>query len=88
MKKALIISDDKPGHVNQSLALARMMRWEVEITPVRFKNRVNKPKSYGMDACALYSPSLLEPIVMPSERPDIIISAGSQTYYANKYLSR
>ena len=56
MKKALIISDDKPGHVNQSLALARMMRWEVEIIRVRFKSRVNKTLSYGMDACALYIP--------------------------------
>jgi mitochondrial fission protein ELM1 len=88
MKKALILSDGKPGHVNQSLALARIMHWEVEIIRVRFKNRAAKALSYGMDLCALYSPSLLKPIPRPRETPDIIISAGSETYYANKYLSR
>ena len=88
MKRALILSDDKPGHVNQSLALAQIMHWEVEIIRVQFKSRAAKTLSYGMDLGALYIPSLLEPIVMPNQRPDIIISAGSETYYANKYLSR
>ena len=42
MKRALILSDDKPAHVNQSLALARIMHWEVEIIRVRFKSRAAK----------------------------------------------
>ena len=62
MKRALIISDGKPGHVNQSLALARIMHWEVEIIRIRFKSRTAKALSYGMDVGALYFPSLLEPI--------------------------
>ena len=88
MKRALIITDGKPGHENQSIVLARIMNWEVEIIRVQFKSRTAKTLSYGMDLGALYFPLLLEPIPMLSEKPDIIISTGSETYYANKYLSR
>ena len=63
------------------------MHWEVEIIRVRFKNRAAKTLSYGMDVGALYFPSLLEPIVMPSERPDVL-SRQVLRHYANKYLSR
>ena len=42
MMKALIISDGKPGHVNQSLALASHLELEYDILNVSFKSIFQK----------------------------------------------
>lgn len=87
MKTALILSDEKPGHLNQSLALARIMKWETQIVPVRFKSAAAKSASYLLDRLHIYSTSLLTPLA-DHPKPDIIISTGSETYYANKLLAK
>jgi len=86
-KKLLILSDGKPGHVNQSIALARHLGRAYDTVPVRFRNRPFKLLSYLLDRIGVYLPSLLrwDP---PAGDFCAVVSAGSETYYANKVLAR
>lgn len=86
-KKILILSDGKPGHFNQSIALARHLGRTYGTVPVRFRNRPFKLLSYLLDRIGVYLPFLLlwDP---PGGGFCAVVSAGSETYYANKVLSR
>jgi len=86
-KKILILSDGKPGHVNQSIALARHLRRPFDTVAVHFRNRSCKPLSFLLDHVGVYAPSLLrwDP---PGGDFCAVVSAGSETYYANKVLAR
>jgi uncharacterized protein len=89
--KCLILSDGKPGHANQSLALARYLGYPSETVRVMFRNRPLKLLSYLLDRIGLYLPSLLhwDPLRSPPDGPfRAVMSAGSETYYANKVLAR
>ncbi|NNJ71502.1 MAG: hypothetical protein HKP10_09490, partial [Kiritimatiellales bacterium] len=46
MKCALIISDGKPGHVNQSKALCVHLGLDVEVLEVVYRNKASKGLSY------------------------------------------
>jgi hypothetical protein len=83
----LILSDGKPGHVNQSIAMARNLGRPFEIVGVRFRNRPFKLLSFLLDRIGVYTPSLLrwDP---PEGDFCAVVSAGSETYYANKVLAR
>lgn len=83
----LILSDGKPGHLNQSLALAHYLGRAGVVVPVRFRNRGGKLLSYLLDRCRLYLPGLLH---LPDVTGDYcaIVCAGSETYYAGKLLAR
>ncbi len=86
-KKLLILSDGKPGHVNQSYALARHLGFPFETVEIHFRNRPFKLLSYLLDRIGIYLPSLLR-----FEPPDgtfcVVVSAGSETYYGNKMMGR
>jgi len=86
-RKYLILSDGKPGHVNQSIALARHLGRPFEIVGVHFRNRPVKLLSFLLDRVGVYTPSLLrwDP---PEGDFCAVVSAGSETYYANKVLAR
>jgi len=86
-RKYLILSDGKPGHVNQSIALARHLGRPFEIVGVHFRNRPFKLLSFLLDRVGVYTPSLLrwDP---PEGDFCAVVSAGSETYYANKVLAR
>ena len=86
-KKILILSDGKPGHVNQSIALARHLGRPFETVGVHFRNRPFKLLSYLLDRVGVYIPSLLR---WDPSGGDFcaVVSAGSETYYANKVLAR
>ena len=86
-KKILILSDGKAGHVNQSIALARHLGIPWETVMVRFRNRPFKLLSHVLDHVGMYLPSLLrwDP---PGGEFCAVVSAGSETYYANKVLAR
>lgn len=89
MKTALIISDGKPGHFNQSIALCRHLELEYEVLEVVYKSRYHKTLSYLLDRIGIFSPALFSSRLTPrAARHDIIISTGSTTYYANKLLAR
>ena len=86
-RELLILSDGKPGHLNQSLAFARLLGYRWQVRPVAFKNRACKALAYVADRLHLRLPALFH---LDGEVPAgcAVVSAGSETYYANKVLSR
>lgn len=85
--RALILSDGKPGHVNQSIAFARHLGYAYEVCPVQFDSRLAKAASYCCDLLGFLNSNLLT--VTPPVGPfSLIVSAGSETYYANKILAQ
>ena len=87
MKRALIISDAKPGHFNQSIALCKHLGMDYELIEIAYKSRAHKACSYLFDRLGLYTQSLFSKFPKPTS-PDLIISTGSTSYYANKLLAR
>lgn len=84
---AVILSDGKPGHVNQSIALCRLKGWDHRIVKVAYRSRWGKLLSYGFDRMGLSVPSLFRlEETLPSCR--VLVGSGSQTYYPLKVLSR
>ena len=89
VKSALIISDGKPGHFNQSIALCKHLGMEYEIVEIAYRNRAGKALSYLLDRLGIYSDKILKLTAESSQlTADVIISTGSSTYYANKLLAR
>jgi mitochondrial fission protein ELM1 len=89
MKRALIVSDGKPGHVNQSIALCRHLGLGYDMIEVAYKGRPHKALSYLLDHLGIYSEALFASRLTPhASRPDLIISTGSTTYYTNKLLAK
>jgi len=85
--KALILSDGKPGHFNQSMALCKHLGLDFEITETAYPNRFCKALSYLLDRLGIYTPRLFS----CSWTPDpcrLIISTGSTTYYPNKVIAK
>ena len=87
MKKAFIISDGKPGHVNQSIAVAKILDYEYDIQELNYKNCVCQFVSYLFDFLNIYTDILFNKKLL-NDNYKIIISAGSSTYYINKFYSR
>ena len=87
MTKALILNDQKPGHLNQSIALATLMKWKYDVVDIELKNRSAKTISYLCDQLLINAPKLYK-FLPENNSYDLIISAGSNTFYANKILSR
>jgi len=85
--KLLILSDGKPGHVNQSIAFARLLDLPFEVRRVYFRNRLCKALSYLFDRAGL-SISWLFKAEGDLPQCHAVVSAGSETYYANRVLSR
>lgn len=86
-KKLLILSDGKPGHLNQSIAFARHLGFRYDVVEVAFRNRLSKLISYVADACGLRIKALLDLGEVEGEFA-AVVSAGSETYYANKLLAK
>jgi mitochondrial fission protein ELM1 len=85
--KALILSDGKPGHLNQSIAFARQLGSAYEVVEVAFASRPAKALSYLLDRLGIYRRSLFD-VGSVTQGFSLIVSAGSGTYYANKTLGR
>ena len=58
MEKILILSDGKPGHVNQSRAFAELSGLDYTIVEVQFRNRLCKVLSYLLDKIGFYTSAL------------------------------
>ncbi len=86
-KRFLILSDGKPGHVNQSIAFCKHLGCEYDIADVRFKSRLLKALSYPADRLGLYARAFFS---LDEGRADYaaVVSAGSETYYANRTLAK
>ena len=83
----LIISDGKPGHVNQAIAFAQHLDLCYDLVPVTFNSRINKGFSYIADFFGYFSTTLFSAQIPPNKY-SAIVSAGSETYYANKTLAK
>lgn len=86
-RRLLILSDGKPGHLNQSLALAKHLGRDYDIVPVRFRSSMFKLLSYLFDRFHFYSSGLLH---LPEVAGDYcaVVATGSETYYAGKIFAR
>jgi len=99
---AIILTDGKAGHENQSRAFARALGFGApEIVPVAFKSRFAKALSYLLDRLGVHTLSLLAPFEVCREprttsheprttnhEPRVVIATGSGTFYAAKALAR
>ena len=81
--RVLILSDAKTGHLNQSKAFAKLKGLEHDI--LELPKRA-KWVTYMLDFLHIYI-NLFSLHVEP-KRYKAIVSTGSYTYYANKYLSK
>ena len=86
MNKILILSDGKPGHVNQSRAFAELSGLDYIVVEVQFRNRVCKGLSYLLDKIGFYTSTLFS-VFGNVENCSTVVSAGSNTYYANRVLA-
>jgi len=84
----LIISDGRMGHLNQSIAFAKHLNAHYEIIPVTFRYKIYKVLSYVLDYFKIYTQALFHAHTLPRTSFDLVVSAGSSTYYANKTLSK
>ena len=86
---ALIITDGKPGHENQSLALCDALGLEPRRLPVRYP-RFGKALSYAFDRLGVCWPGLFRVDATPPEPAAVrlLVGAGSTTYYPLKCLAR
>jgi hypothetical protein len=85
--KALILTDGKPGHENQSIALCRHLGLEFEKTTVSYPWKPTKALSYLFDRLKIYSSALFT-CHLPPATCHVLISTGSTTFYPNKVLAR
>ena len=86
--RAVILSDGKPGHVNQSIALARGLGLDYKIVEISFPSRWSKGSTYVLDRLGVYSSGAFRRGTLPDTNVDLVIGAGSTTYYAVKTLAK
>ena len=95
MQKAIILTDGKAGHENQSKAFARALGLDFELVPVKFKSPLHKALSYLLDRLGIRTVGLLQGLddILHSSTPPLthsstVIGTGSGTFYAAKALAR
>lgn len=92
MDTALILSDGKPGHENQSKALAEGLGLSFQIQPCVYPKKIKKTLSYLYDRLGIRTDlvGIEQEIVqrIATERPKLLIGAGSNTFYSLKVFSR
>ena len=89
MKRILIISDGKPGHLNQSIAFCKIKNISYDILEVKFKSKFHKLLSYAYDKVDYYTDNLFQEYKNHYyDFYDAIVSCGSSTYYFNKFISK
>ena len=97
--KAIILTDGKAGHENQSKAFARALGLDFVLVPVKFKSRFAKAMSYFLDRMGILTVRLLDGVCRLTTQPPnhlttqppnhlTIIGTGSGTFYAAKALAK
>jgi mitochondrial fission protein ELM1 len=88
--KALILTDGKPGHENQSVALCQHLGLPYEKATVSYPWKPAKALSYLFDRFGLYTDRIftIADCRLPITDCDLVISTGSTTFYPNKVLAR
>lgn len=85
-EKILIISDGKPGHVNQSKALCEGLGLDYDLAEVHYRTRAYKACSYLFDQLGVYSSHLFEAQV-PAGNFAAVVGTGSTAFYPAKVLA-
>jgi len=95
MQKAIVLTDGKAGHENQSKAFARALGLDFELVPVKFKSPLHKALSYLLDRLGIRTAWFLQGLddILHSSTPPLthsstVIGTGSGTFYAAKALAR
>lgn len=92
MATALILSDGKPGHENQSKALAEGLGLSFDILPCVYPSKAKKTLSLLCDKIGC--PADLAGVLPEASskiqalRPVVLIGAGSNTFYSLKFLRK
>ncbi|MBR8465218.1 mitochondrial fission ELM1 family protein [Campylobacter sp. faydin G-140] len=86
-KKALILSDGRKGHENQSIAFCKYKNLDYEIVEVKFCNKAVKLLSYMLDFLGIRA-RIFNAAQPKGDKFDIVVGTGSGTYYAVKYFAR
>ncbi len=93
--KAIVLTDGKAGHENQSKAFARALGLDFQLVPVKFKSPFHKMLSYLFDRLGIRTMGILQGMdeLLNSPTPPLphsstIIGTGSGTFYAAKALAR
>ena len=86
--EAIVLTDGKAGHENQSKAFARALCLDFQLVPVEFKSPFHKMLSYIFDLLGIMTVGLLRINDFNAESVKIIIGTGSGTFYAAKSLAR
>jgi len=103
-KTAYLLTDGKPGHENQSVALCRHLELDYEIVTVSYPWKPAKALSYLLDRLGLYTERIFQmtpdvksqkskvkseaPVDLQPSTFDLVVSAGSTSFYPNKVLAR
>lgn len=92
MNHAIILTDGKAGHENQSKAFARALGCEAEIVPIAFRSRLAKMASYALSRLGIYTLRLFNADALDARLQSascrLVIGTGSGTFYAAKALAR
>lgn len=86
--RAIVLTDGKPGHEGQSVAMARALGLDYRLQGVGYPWRGLKALSYFLDRVGCYSPFLFHTDTPWPTSLDLVIGAGSTTYYAVKTAAR
>ena len=86
MKRALILSDDRMGHLNQSLAFVKYLDISYDIVSVKFTYKWAKALSYLFDKMGIYTAKLFD--IQIDKKYDMVVGTGSTTSYATKVLAK
>ena len=89
--KAIILTDGKAGHENQSRAFARALGCEATLVPVKFKSKLSKALSYAFDRVGIRTLFPFEEpskLLAASDGAKAVIGTGSGTFYAAKSLAK
>lgn len=86
MSKVLILSDDRIGHLNQSLAFVKYLDVTYDVVSLKFRYRCYKGLSYILDNMGIYTEKLFD--VKIDKKYDMVVGTGSTTSYATKVLAK
>ncbi len=87
MERALVLTDGKAGHENQSKALVRALGLECVFASVGYRSKFHKALSYAFDFFGIRSASLFKVTDLPEDFK-IVVGTGSGVFYAVKTVAR
>lgn len=86
MNRVLILSDDRMGHLNQSLAFVKTMGIPYDIVSIKYKYKWVKSLTYLLDGMGIKTEKLFS--VKIDKKYDMVVGTGSTTAYATKVLAK